>query len=344
MVSGKVALGMNYAGKCFKIPTPAREKLARGIGKRLMLTAEGDTNAASGLTTGQTAFIEEAQQSRRFFIEQPYALYSERNHETWTSLYARMTLLWEQHANEPFLRGLDALCLNPSRVPRLEDVNKFLMPLTGFQAKAVSGFLPAFLFFDCLRNREFPTTITVRDPDQSFAPWPDIFHDICGHVPMHTDPAFADVLVRFGNCAHLAVERVAGLADEDEQRARLSSIIRAMARFFWFTVESGLMNSPDGAKVYGSALLSSHGEIERCLDASRVQRHPFQLEWVINQCFLPNFYQPLLFAVDSFDHLFNEVGRLEQWLRQGKLDFVAPGEPNISEEDLDSFLRPERSK
>ena len=72
--------------------------------------------------------------------------------------------------------------------------------------------MPSFLFFDCLRNREFPTTITIRDGDQlDYLPEPDIFHDIAGHVPMHTDRAFADTLVRFGDCAHTAAEIVGGI-------------------------------------------------------------------------------------------------------------------------------------
>jgi phenylalanine-4-hydroxylase len=122
-------------------------------------------------------------------------------------------------------------------VPRLEEVNRFLCPLTGFQARAVSGYIPAFVFFDCLRRREFPTTVTIRRGDQlDYLPEPDIFHDIAGHVPMHTDRAFADTLVRFGDCAHTAAEMVADIRDEDLRTARLTSIIRAMARFFWFTV------------------------------------------------------------------------------------------------------------
>ena len=40
-----------------------------------------------------------------------------------------------------------------------------------------------------------------------------------------------------------------------------------------------------------------------------VQRYPIQLEWVVNQYFEIDHYQPLLFVVDSFDHLFELVGR-----------------------------------
>jgi phenylalanine-4-hydroxylase len=98
------------------------------------------------------------------------------------------------------------------------------------------------------------------------------------------------------------------------------------------------MRSQDGLRVYGSGLLSSYGEIEYSLISPHVQRYPLQLEWAINQAFEINHYQPLLFIVDSFDHLFSLVDRLEKWMREGKLNHVAPGEPGVNEEDLKSFL------
>jgi phenylalanine-4-hydroxylase len=292
-----------------------------------------------GLTTKRAAFIEAAQERGEIYIHQPYELYSEENHEAWRRLFARMAPRWERYANVHFLKGIDSLCLDPQRVPKLDDVNRFLKPLTGFRAKAVSGYIPSFLFFDCLRNRSFPTTITIRPSDKlDYLPEPDIFHDIAGHVPMHTDRAFAETLVRFGECAHTAADMVAGVREESERVHRLTSIIRAMARFFWFTVEFGLMRSKDGLRVYGSGLLSSFGEIEHAIDSPAVQRYPIQLEWAINQSFAIDHYQPLLFIVDSFDHLFSLVDQLEKWMREGKLNNVAPGEPAVNERDLKSFL------
>ncbi|MCW5934200.1 MAG: phenylalanine 4-monooxygenase [Fimbriimonadia bacterium] len=298
---------------------------------------------AVGLTTTKAPFIEEAVNKGQLYIHQPYELYSEENHEAWRCLFARMQDRWQKYANPHFLRGISNLCLDPDRVPRLEDVNKFLNPLTGFKAKPVSGYVPAFLFFDCLRNREFPTTITIRDSKTlDYLPEPDIFHDIAGHVPMHTDRAFADTLVRFGECAHTAAELVSQIPDEQEKVRRVASIIKAMARFFWFTIEFGLMkgSQPGELKVYGSGLLSSYGELEYCVESPDVQRYPIQLEWVINQGFEIDHYQPLLFIVDSFDHLFDLVGQLEQWMKDGKLNNVAPGEPGIGEADIRSFLEP----
>jgi len=301
-------------------------------------------SALMGLTTTKAPFIEAAQAHGELYIQQPYELYSAENHEAWRRLYARMEDRWQRYANPRFLEGIGSLCLDPRKVPRLEDVNRFLSPLTGFKAKAVSGYVPSFHFFDCLRNREFPTTITIRDAASlDYLPEPDIFHDIAGHVPMHTDRAFADTLVRFGDCAHTAVEIVSGIPDEAERVRRMTSIFKAMARFFWFTVEFGLMRGPggQGLRVYGSGLLSSYGEIAHSIDAPEVQRYPIQLEWVINQYFEIDHYQPLLFIVDSFDHLFELVGELEQWMRDGRLSNVAPGEPEVNETDLESFIQAE---
>jgi phenylalanine-4-hydroxylase len=99
------------------------------------------------------------------------------------------------------------------------------------------------------------------------------------------------------------------------------------------------MRGRDGAvRVYGSGLLSSYGEIAHAVEAPEVQRWPVQLEWVINQAFEIDHFQPLLFVVDSFDHLFGLVDELERWMREGRLDNVAPGEPAVSEADLRSFL------
>ena len=302
-----------------------------------MVTLGGLTT--QGLTTTQADFIEHEREEGHIFIDQPWELYSEANHAAWQKLFTRLRPRWDRYANDHFLAGIDALSLDPARIPHLSHVNRFLKPLTGFVAKAVSGYIPSFLFFDCLRNRQFPTTITIRPGDSlDYLPEPDIFHDVAGHVPMHTDKAFADTLVHFGECAHTAVEIVSGIRDEEERIHCLTSIVKAMARFFWFTIEFGLMRSRDGLRVYGSGLLSSFGEIEHAVDAAEVQRFPLQPEWVINQGFAIDRYQPLLFIVDSFDHLFTLVDTLEKWMRAGKLNNVAPGEPEINERDLKSFL------
>jgi phenylalanine-4-hydroxylase len=295
--------------------------------------------SAPGLTTGHAPFVEDARNRGELYITQAYELYTAENHETWRRLYDRIRPRWEQYGNDHFLAGIEALNLPPDRVPRLTEINRRLQPLTGFQAKPVSGYVPGFLFFDCLRRREFPTTITIRPLDKmDYLPEPDIFHDIAGHVPMHTEKAFADTLVRFGDCAHTAVEMTAGVKDYGERVRRLTNIIRALSRFFWFTVEFGLMRGTRGTVAYGSGLLSSYGELRHAIESDEVQRYPAQLEWLVNQGAEIDHYQPLLFIVDSFDHLFEMVDRLEGWMRAGKLYNVAPGLPEVNEGDLRSFI------
>ncbi len=292
-----------------------------------------------GLTTTKAPFIEKARQQGELFIHQPYELYSEDNQSAWQQLYSLLLPRWEKYANEKFLQGVNMLAINPSRIPRLEEVNQFLEPLTGFQAKAVSGYVPAYLFFDSLKKREFPTTITIRDSQKlNYLPEPDLFHDIAGHVPMHTDRTFADVLVKLGSLASLSAQRHASLKNREEKIAKLKSNIQALSRFFWFTIEFGLMRQHQKLCVYGSGLLSSAGEIVHSIEAPEVQRFPFQLEWVINQSFEIDRFQPLLFVIDSFEHLYDEVHQLEKLLLTGKLDYIAPGEPGVDEKDLTAFL------
>lgn len=291
------------------------------------------------LTVGKSIFIETAQERGDLFIEQPYSLYSLDNQAAWQQLYALLRPKWERFATPTFLRGIESLCLHPDRIPTLEEINRFLRPLTGFKAIAVSGYVPSHLFFDCLSRREFPTTIAIRASDcLNYLPEPDIFHDIAGHVPMHTSATFAHVLVRFGRLAKLAAERHSQEPCEKKKMAKIGSNLQALSRFFWFTVEFGLMRAEEGLAVYGSGLLSSANEIEHAILSPEVQRHPFQLEWVVNQSFDIDRFQMLLFFVDSFDHLYREVERLEEWLLAGKLDHVSPGEPRIADEELLAFF------
>jgi len=306
-----------------------------------MTRDDSAATAGQGLTTTKAPYIEQAVANGQMYIEQPYELYSEANHETWRRLYARMQDRWAQYANPRFLDGLATLSFDAEKVPRLKDVNRFLAPRTGFRAKAVSGFVPAFDFFDCLSRRDFPTTITIRDGGSlDYLPEPDIFHDLAGHVPMHTDPAFAETLVRFGTCAHLAAEMVSTVGDRTERLRRLTSIQNALQRFFWFTIEFGLMRGakPGTVRAYGSGLLSSFGELAHSVDSPQVQRHTLQLEWVVNQHFEIDHFQPLLFIVDDFEQLFQLVGVLEEWMKAGKLDNVTPGHRQMSEADVQSFL------
>src|SRR5215212_3608426 len=126
------------------------------------------------------------------FISQDYTRYTSEDHEVWATLCARRMETLPETGSRAFLQGIELLDIDMEHVPRLHDINARLRPLTGFRAVAVDGYLPPRDFFACLAERRFPTTITVRPKAQlEYLPEPDIFHDVFGHVPLHTESYLA---------------------------------------------------------------------------------------------------------------------------------------------------------
>ncbi len=226
------------------------------------------------------------------YITQDYSRYSAEDHQVWQLLYERRLPDLRGTACSAFLEGLDLIGLDARRVPNLADVNTRLKPLTGWQAMPVPGYLPAREFFQSLSHRKFPTTITVRPRQQlDYLPEPDIFHDVFGHVPLHSQPTFADFLQHYGEAA---------LHTHGEQE------LTELARLFWFTVEFGLIRENGAIKLFGSGLMSSAGEGPHAL-SDKVEKRRFNLHEVVNQPFEIDHYQPLLFVIDSFQQLYDAM-------------------------------------
>ncbi|HVE78604.1 MAG TPA: phenylalanine 4-monooxygenase [Gemmatimonadaceae bacterium] len=226
------------------------------------------------------------------FITQEWEAYTEEQHAVWSLLYARRMAALCDTASDVFLSGVRAIGLREDRVPDLAEVNARLSRRTGWAAVPVTGFLAPKLFFQCLSRRNFPTTVTVRPREQlDYLPEPDIFHDVFGHVPLHAHRVFADFLQRFGAAA------TAARSDEE---------VEMMARLFWFTVEFGLVREGGEVKVYGSGLISSHGDAANALGPA-CDRRSFSLDAVIAQPYQIDRLQDVLFVVESFDHLFDAV-------------------------------------
>ncbi|MBI2683387.1 MAG: phenylalanine 4-monooxygenase [Acidobacteriales bacterium] len=231
----------------------------------------------------------------QLMISQCWAAYTPADHDVWRTLCGRRMAQLEHVGSRVFLEGMRNIGLEPDRVPRLEVMNARLAPRTGWRAIAVTGYLPAPEFFACLARREFPTTVTLRPPEQlDYLPEPDIFHDVFGHVPMHADPVFADFLQRFG--------AVAAAAREEAE-------VRRLTRLFWFTVEFGLIREGGETKVYGSGLISSGADCANAL-SEHCERIPFSLDAVMGQEFEIDHVQPRLFVVENYQELFEAVERL----------------------------------
>jgi phenylalanine-4-hydroxylase len=228
-------------------------------------------------------------------IAQHWDRYSDEDHEVWRIIYDKRMAQLEHDGSRVYLRGAEAIALSRDHVPRISNVNRHLLPMSGWSSHAVPGYIPARCFFAFLAQRQFPTTITVRPKAQmEYLPEPDIIHDVFGHVPLHTDPSFAEFLQTYGQAALLT--------DDPHHTERL-------ARLFWFTVEFGLIYEDSRLKLYGSGLISSEGEGHHALQSSEVDRRPFDLDRVCDTPFEIHHYQPILYVLDSFEQLADAMNR-----------------------------------
>ena len=92
-----------------------------------------------------------------------------------------------------------------------------------------------------------------------------------------------------------------------------------MGRLFWFTVEFGVIRQNGKIKLYGSGLISSHGESNYVIEvsgdaAAGPEIRDFNLDQVLNQQFLVSEMQKVLYAVDSFDQIYEAAQQAEERL------------------------------
>ena len=222
-------------------------------------------------------------------IPQNWAAYTDVEHETWNTLYARQMKILPGRACEAYMRGLDALDLNMGGIPDFEVMNPKLQALTGWTVVCVPGLVPDDVFFDHLANRRFVSGQFIRKPDQlDYLQEPDIFHDVFGHVPMLTDPDFAAYMEAYG---------------KGGQRAQSLGMLKNLARLYWYTVEFGLMKEADGLRIYGAGIVSSATESVFSLEDASPNRLGFDLERVMKTLYRIDDFQQVYFVIDSIEEL-----------------------------------------
>jgi phenylalanine-4-hydroxylase len=239
-----------------------------------------------------------------YVIEQNYAAYTDEQHSVWAELVGRVLPELERQAAREYLEGFEIIGLRRDHLPNLALVSARLQPRTGWSSTPVSGFLPAPAFFEMLASRRFPTTTWLRSREAlEYTPEPDIFHDVFGHVPMHAHRVFADFLEHYG--------RVCAAVDDE-------GVLERLGRLFWYTVEFGLIREGNEIKVYGSGLISSHGECVNVVEGHCGVRD-FSLNEVINTPVKVDEFQKVLFAVSSFDQIYEAMHEAEQRVEHGSL-------------------------
>ena len=222
-------------------------------------------------------------------ISQNWRAYTEIEHDTWDTLYARQMKILPGRASDAFLNGLNALDLNTGGIPDFALMNPKLKALTGWTVVCVPGLVPDEVFFDHLANRRFPSGQFIRKPDQlDYLQEPDIFHDVFGHVSMLTDPDFADYMEAYG---------------KGGQRAAALGMLPQLARLYWYTVEFGLMESPAGLRIYGAGIVSSATESVFALEDPSPNRIGFELERVMRTLYRIDDFQQVYFVIPSIEAL-----------------------------------------
>src|SRR5579875_65293 len=234
-----------------------------------------------------------------YLIEQDWEAYTPEQHAVWQELVERRLPQLQEHACAEYLDGFGKIGLRADRLPKLKDVSARLQPVTGWNSTPVSGFLPADAFFEMLGARKFPTTTWIRGRDSmEYTPEPDIFHDVFGHVPMHAHPVFGSFLQHYGQVC-------AGLKEPEA--------LERMGRLFWFTVEFGVMHQGGKVKVYGSGLISSHGECTHVVNGGPEIRE-FKLDQVLDTVVNVSEMQPVLYAIESFEQIYESTREAESRL------------------------------
>jgi phenylalanine-4-hydroxylase len=227
-----------------------------------------------------------------FRVEQDCSAYTADDHALYRRLFERQAKLVPRYACPEWIDAIAAL--DSSReIPRFADVSRKLRTRTGWEIVAVPGLIPDEAFFTHLANRRFPVTVWLRRPEEfDYIVEPDVFHDFFGHVPLLFDPVYADHLHEYGK---------GGL------KAMRLDAVKMLARLYWFTIEFGLMNTPDGVRAYGAGLLSSGGELAYCVDDPKPRRLAFDLERTMRTDYQIDRYQDTYFVIDSFDQLMRET-------------------------------------
>lgn len=250
--------------------------------------------------------------------------YSDDENAMWQALLTRQAKQIPNRACSAYIEGLEKLNLPSTHIPQLNDIDQILQATTGWQTAAVPALISFGKFFKLLANKRFPVATFIRRfEDMDYIEEPDIFHEIVGHCPLLTHPAFAAFNETYGKL---------GLDASKEERWFL-------ARLYWFTIEFGLVGShPDNRRIYGGGILSSPSETVYALNGSdtlqqsnhhhqqQPQNQPehraFDLLDVLRTPYRIDHIQPIYYVIDDLDALFDIVdsdimGKVKQAMALG---------------------------
>lgn len=237
-------------------------------------------------------------------MNQDYSKYTADEQAVWKLLFDRQMNRLPGRASQAYMDGILATGFPNSHIPNFErDLNPRLLPITGWRVVAVPGLIPNREFFELMADRQFPATTWLRSREQlDYLPEPDMFHDTFGHVPVLTNQHFCDFLA--------SLSRIA-LRFVDHEEA-----IEMISRLYWYTVEFGLIQEPEGLRIYGGGILSSPGETIYALESDLPKRFPYDVQILLQTPYIIDHFQEQYFVIQSYEQLFHSVPEIEATLEE----------------------------
>nr|WP_234026268.1 phenylalanine 4-monooxygenase [Qipengyuania thermophila] len=227
------------------------------------------------------------------WLEPEQTRYSAEDHAIWDDLFARQMDVLPGRAASAFLRGLEKLDLGRGGVPDFRQLSEELGALTGWSVVPVPMLIPDHVFFWHLANRRFPAGNFIRTRETfDYIQEPDVFHDVFGHVPLLTDPVFADYMQEYGRAGWKAMRH---------------NRLKALGALYWYTVEFGLIQEPDGIKAYGAGILSGPTEVVFAVEGQSPNRIMLNVDRVMRTDYVISDLQPTYFVIESFEDLFRQT-------------------------------------
>lgn len=232
--------------------------------------------------------------------------YSAEENAVWQTLILRQQKIIQGRACDEFLHGLTCLNLPEGRIPQCWEVSNVLQDMTGWRLEPVPALISFNRFFELLATKRFPAATFIRRREElDYLKEPDIFHEIFGHCPLLTNPAYANFIETFGKLGlnATAAERV------------------LLARLFWFTIEFGLIKTAHGLRAYGGGILSSISETVSSLDGVTPQYKPFSILEALRTPYQIDVIQPTYFIIEDFAALYDlSQHDLLAYVRQAQIE------------------------
>ncbi|MFY0674633.1 MAG: phenylalanine 4-monooxygenase [Bacteroidia bacterium] len=226
-------------------------------------------------------------------MKQNYSNYTNEHQQVWKILFDRQMAQLETMATNEYLQGLDRIAFNGNVIPNFSNTNELLQKLTGWQVYAVPGIVADDTFFDLMSAKKFPATTWVRKMSElDYLEEPDMFHDVFAHVPMLTNPHFANFLQELSKL---------GKAWLNNDRA-----IHLLSRIYWYTAEFGLINENNNLKIYGAGILSSFGESKYSL-SNEPEHKEFDIKTILNTTYRKDKMQEVYFIIEGYSQLYEAI-------------------------------------